>query len=113
MAWNPLLYGRVKIRVQKRRDTINLTLRLNPSQTRMPTNFQGFQRVIIRGIPAWKKEGVLYYYDDDVGKTPLNIGTVVDGFVSEAVDLCSTKVQAWRATIESRNRSSGTPAKKK
>jgi hypothetical protein len=79
----------------------------------MPTNFQGYQRVIVRGIPAWKKDESLYYYDEDVAKTPLKIGTVADGFVDDVAILCSSKVQAWRLTVESRNRSSGAPPKKK
>jgi len=79
----------------------------------MPTNFQGYQRVIVRGVPAWKKEGVLYYYDEDIAKTPLKIGTVADGFVADVAVACSEKVEAWRLTLESRNRSTATSSKKK
>jgi hypothetical protein len=78
----------------------------------MPTNFQGYQRVIVRGIPAWKKDESLYYYDEDVAKTPLKIGTVSGGFVADVAEVCAPKVQAWRATVESRNRSSAPPKKK-
>jgi len=69
--------------------------------------------VIVRGIPAWKKEESLYYYDQDVGTAPLKIGTVADGFVGDAVGLAADKVQAWRATVESRNRSSGAAKSRK
>ena len=78
----------------------------------MPTNFQGYQRVIVRGIPAWKKDDSLYYYDEDVAKTPLKIGTVADGFVADVAAVVESKVQAWRTTVESRNRSSAPPKKK-
>ena len=80
---------------------------------RMPTNLQGYQRVMVRGIPAWKKDDNLYYYDMDVAKSPLIIGTVAEGFATNAVDICSEKVVAFRAGIESRSRSAATPAKKK
>lgn len=79
----------------------------------MPTNLQGYQRVIVKGIPAWKKDENLYYYDQEVVTSPLKIGTVSEGFAANAAELCLEKVVAWRATVESRNRSSGTPAKKK
>lgn len=79
----------------------------------MPTNFHGFQRVLIRGIPAWKKEGNLYYYDTDVVTNPLIIGTVSEGFAEGAEELCSDRVIAFRTKIEVRNRSANAPAKKK
>jgi len=79
----------------------------------MPTNFHGFQRVLVRGIPAWKKEGNLYYYDTDVVTNPLIIGTVSEGFAEEVEELCSDRVIAFRTKIEVRNRSANTPAKKK
>ena len=67
---------------------------------------------MVQGIPAWKKDETLYYYDQDVGTAPLKIGTVSEGFVLNATDLCSAKVTTFRATIESRNRSSCSPKKK-
>ena len=54
----------------------------------MPTNLQGYQRVIVRGVPAWKKDGNLYYYDQDVVTNPLKIGTVSEGFVTNTGELC-------------------------
>jgi hypothetical protein len=74
----------------------------------MPTNLQGYQRIMIQGIPAWKKDENLYYYDQDVVTSPLKIGTVSEGFIKNAVELCSTKVASFRASIESRNRSANT-----
>jgi hypothetical protein len=79
----------------------------------MPTNFHGFQRVLVRGIPAWKKEGTLYYYDMDVVTNPLVIGSVSEGFAEGAEELCSDRVIAFRSKIEVRNRSANAPAKKK
>ena len=79
----------------------------------MPTNFHGFQRVLVRGIPAWKKEDVLYYYDTDVVTNPLVIGKVSEGFAEDAEELCSDRVAAFRSKIEVRNRSANPPAKKK
>ncbi len=79
----------------------------------MPTNFHGFQRVLVRGIPAWKKEDTLYYYDTDVVTNPLVIGTVSEGFAEDAEELCSDRVIAFRTKIEVRNRGANAPAKKK
>ena len=78
----------------------------------MPTNLQGYQRLIVKGIPAWKKDENLYYYDQDVVANPLKIGTVSEGFAANAAELCSERLTAFRQTIESRNRSTG-PSKKK
>jgi hypothetical protein len=72
----------------------------------MPTNLQGYQRVIVRGVPAWKKDGDLYYYDQDVVTNPLKIGTVSEGFATNLGELCESRVAAFRAAIEVRNRAS-------
>jgi len=68
---------------------------------------------MVQGIPAWKKDESLYYYDQDVGTAPLKIGTVSEGFTVNAADLCSAKLTAFRASIESRNRSAGGSASAK
>jgi hypothetical protein len=75
-------------------------------ESRMPTNLQGYQRVIVRGVPAWKKDGDLYYYDQDVVTNPLKIGTVSEGFMTNLGELCERRVGAFRAAIEVRNRAS-------
>jgi len=80
---------------------------------RMPTNLHGYQRVIIRGIPAWKKGNGLYYYEQDVGTNPLQIGTVSEGFATNVDELCSERIAAFRRTIEVRNRASAAPPNKK
>jgi hypothetical protein len=79
----------------------------------MPTSFHGYQRVLIRGIPAWKKDGILYYYDMDVVSNPLVIGSVSEGFKESVRDICAEQVVAFRSKIEVRKRSAGTSAKKK
>ena len=80
---------------------------------RMPTNLHGYQRIILRGVPAWKKDGNLYYYDQDVVSNPLKIGTVSEGFSENIGQVCSERVNAFRRTIEVRNRAATTPSKKK
>jgi hypothetical protein len=80
---------------------------------RMPTNLHGYQRVIIRGIPAWKKGNGLYYYEQDVATNPLQIGTVSEGFATNVDELCSERIAAFRRTIEVRNRASAAPPNKK
>jgi len=70
----------------------------------MPTNLQGYQRLIVKGIPTWKKDENLYYYDQDVVANPLKIGTVSEGFAANAAELCSERIATFRQTIESRNR---------
>ncbi len=75
-------------------------------EIRMPTNLQGYQRVIVGGVPAWKKDGDLYYYDQDVVMNPLKIGTVSEGFATNLGELCESRVEAFRSTIDVRNRAS-------
>ena len=79
----------------------------------MPTNLQGYQRVIVGGVPVWKKDGNLYYYDQDVVTNPLKIGTVSEGFATNTAELCSERVTTFRASIEVRNRITTTSPKKK
>lgn len=79
----------------------------------MPTNLQGYQRAIVCGVPAWKKDGNLYYYDQDVVTNPLKIGTVSEGFATNTGELCSERIAAFRASIEVRNRITTTSPKKK
>ena len=83
------------------------------SPDRMPTNLHGYQRVIVRGVPAWKKDGDLYYYDQDIATNPLKIGTVSEGFATNVGELCATRVADFRTTIEVRNRVATAPPKKK
>jgi hypothetical protein len=79
----------------------------------MPTNLQGYQRVIVRGVPAWKKDGDLYYYDQDVVINPLKIGTVSEGFATNIDELCSERTVTFRTGLEVRNRVATAPPKKK
>ena len=80
---------------------------------RMPTNLQGYQRAIVSGVPVWKKDGNLYYYDQDVVTNPLKIGTVSEGFATNTSELCSERVTTFRASMEVRNRITVTSPKKK
>jgi hypothetical protein len=79
----------------------------------MPTNLHGYQRVIVRGVPAWKKDGDLYYYDQDVFTNPLKIGTVSEGFAANTGELYLERIANFRAGLEVRNRASAAPPKKK
>jgi hypothetical protein len=79
----------------------------------MPTNTNGYQRVIVGGVPVWKKDGDLYYYDQDIVKNPLKIGTDTGGFVANMSEICASRIAAFRTTIGVRNRMATAPAKKK
>lgn len=80
----------------------------------MPANLHGYQRVIVRGVPAWKKDGDLYYYEQDVFTNPLKIGTVSEGFATNTGDLCSERIATFRSGLEVRNRAAAAaPPKKK
>jgi hypothetical protein len=77
----------------------------------MPTSFHGYQRILIKGVPVWKKNETLFLYDTDVDTNPIEVGTVSGGFKADWLSGCSTKLSKYRGDIASRVRA--TPAKKK
>lgn len=80
----------------------------------MPTSLNGYQRIIVKGVPAWKKDDKLYLYDTDVGTAPIHIGTVSEGFSVSWLPPCSSKLATYRTEMVSRvRRTGGTPSKKK
>jgi hypothetical protein len=70
----------------------------------MPASVNGYQRIIVKGIPAWKKDDNLYLYDTAVATDPIKIGTVSEGFSPEWHTACSTKMEAYRKEMVSRVR---------
>ena len=79
----------------------------------MPASLNGYQRIIVRGVPAWKKEDVLYLYDTDVGTNPIVVGTVSGGFSESWSDATAQKLEQYRTDLASRVRRSVTATSKK
>ena len=79
----------------------------------MPASLNGYQRIIVKGVPAWKKDDVLYLYDTDVGTNPIVVGTVSGGFSESWSDATIHKLEQYRKDITSRVRRSVTTASKK
>jgi len=70
----------------------------------MPASVNGYQRIIVKGIPVWKKDDSLYLYDTDVSTNPIKIGTVSEGFSAEWYEACATKLETYRKEMVSRVR---------
>ena len=78
----------------------------------MQTSFNGYQRLIVKGIPTWKKEDALYLYETDVGTNPVQIGTVSGGFAPTWLEKCDARLESYRSSVVSRQRSTAPPKKK-
>ena len=78
----------------------------------MPSSLHGYQRLILRGVPVWKKDDNVYLYDIDVGTNPIHIGTVSGGFKPDWLDSCQARLNLYQTCMVSRTRSSA-PSKKK
>jgi hypothetical protein len=79
----------------------------------MPASVNGYQRIIVKGIPAWKKDDSLYLYDTDVSTNPIKIGTVSEGFSTGWYATCSAKLETYRKEMVSRVRRVNAVASKK
>jgi len=79
----------------------------------MPASVNGYQRIIVKGIPVWKKDDGLYLYDTDVSTNPIKIGTVSEGFFEEWYEVCTAKLENYRKEMASRVRRVNAPAGKK
>jgi hypothetical protein len=70
----------------------------------MPTSLHGFQRLIVKGVPVWKKEDALYYYDTDVNTNPTKVGTLSGGFDANWMSICKEKLESYRSSLTVRTR---------
>jgi hypothetical protein len=74
------------------------------------------QRVLYKGVPVWRdSEKNLYAYEAGVtpGSTSLKIGTESDGLSEDWKVAYEPRLQAFRQSLEVRNRKSTTPATSK
>ena len=91
----------------------NLTDLFDKSIYKMPTSLYGYQRILVRGVPVWKKEDNLYLYDTDVNIAPIKIGSLSGGFSENWGALCEEKLKTYRGDSVVRTRRTGTGSKKK
>jgi|LakMenEpi03Aug12_release.lakeMendotaPanAssembly.Ray.scaffolds.fasta_scaffold3765883_1 hypothetical protein len=70
----------------------------------MPVKLNGMSRVIYKGIPVWKSStGELFLYEPNSTEQIL-IGTESTGFLPNVKDICSQRVQTYRASLTERHR---------
>ena len=72
-------------------------------------NPPGLQRVLIQGVPVWKNAaGELFAWEPVAAASsaaPLKLGTEAEGFVEGWKDLYQPRLQAYRASLVARPRS--------
>jgi len=79
----------------------------------MPPSLNGYQRAIVKGVPTWKKDDVLYLYDTDVGTNPIAIGTVSEGYSATWSTATATKLEQYRTDLVARVRRTSPASSKK
>ena len=79
----------------------------------MPTSLHGYQRLIIKGVPVWKKDDSIYLYDTDIQTNPIKIGTLSGGFSENWTTVCKEKLETYRNDMIIRTRRTATSSKKK
>ena len=80
----------------------------------MPTTWNGFQRHMYQGIPVWKNGAAeFFYYDTDLTKPVIKIGTEADGFANNWKELCAERLEAHRAALGPRVRAAASAGAQK
>ena len=80
----------------------------------MPTTWNGLQRQIYLGIPVWKNaDAEFFYYDTDLTKPIVKIGSEADGFAENWKELCADRLEAHRAALQPRVRAAAAAAVQK
>ena len=71
----------------------------------MPVTVNGFQRVIVNGIPVWKNSLSEYFaYELDVVTNPIQLGSETDGFNMTWKDLYKSRLESYQASLATRVR---------
>ena len=84
---------------------INLNRITESQEVKMPISINGFQRVIVQGIPVWKNSANEYYaYESDVTTNPIRLGSETEGFTVNWTEFYSARLDAYRNELASRKR---------
>lgn len=78
----------------------------------MPTTWNGMTRLLVDGVPVWKNgEGDLFFYDQDLARPPLKVGTVAGGFSEGWADALAERLAAYRVAAAPRARATAAARK--
>ena len=73
----------------------------------MPVTTNGFQRVIVKGIPVWKNSANEYFaYEQDVATNPIRLGSESEGFTVNWKEFYEARLNSYRDSLITRIRSS-------